>query len=249
MKILMLDDQPAIIKGYALELEKNKYAIEIVSTAEDAKSYILHHKPTVAILDVNLLHPEAVAQKKREQEANGEDVFVEEEGEGFSVAAWVRLHAPATGIVILTSERTGIDDRIRGLDAGADDYVQKGMPPHEFCARIRALVRRLAPNEPDILKMGDLDFDVKACTLSSSAGHSADLTPAEAKLLEILCVKRGKVVSREDIYRFVFDSQMPGRTDRAVDNLVSKVRGKAESKLSAELPVSAIYGMGYKLHA
>jgi len=249
MKILMLDDQPDVIKVYALALEKNKYTIEIVSTAEDAKSYILRHQPTVAILDVNLLHPDAVAKKKLAQEANGEDVFVEEEGEGFSVAAWVKLHAPATGIVMLTSERTEIDDRIRGLDVGADDYIQKGMKPREFCARIRALVRRLAPDEADIFKMGDLEFDVKGSALSSSGGHSADLTPAEAKLLEILCLKRGKIVSREDIYRFVFESPMPGRTDRAVDNLVSKVRGKAESKLGAELPISAIYGMGYKLHA
>lgn len=249
MKILLLDDEPNLIKGYAVALERDGYSVDIVSTAEDAKAYILRHPTTVAVLDVNLLPSAIVTQRKLEQEQNGLSVYVEEEGEGFRVAAWIKAHSPTTGVVMLTSERTDIADRIQGLDIGADDYIQKGMEYAEFCARMRALVRRLTPKEPDIFKLGHLEFDFKARTLFSKDGRSVELTATEAKLVETFCLQRGNTLNRSDLYRWAFGTALPDKSGRAIDNLISKIRGKVEDGLNAELPISAVYGVGYKLTA
>jgi DNA-binding response OmpR family regulator len=250
MNILMLDDQLQTVQGYALALKRNAYTVEVVGNADDAKKYILSHRPAIAILDVNLLDHETIARKKREQEAQGLQPFVDEEGGGFEVAAWIRTHAPTTGIVMLTSERTLIDDQVRGLDVGADVYIEKTTSHYAFCAQIRALMRRLHPRADDILKIGLFEYDAKARVLSFRGGAPVGLTDRESKLLECLCEERGEVVSRERIYRYVFGAAMPGRNDRAVDTLVSKIRSKAESDLGGDkFPVEAIYGAGYKLLA
>jgi len=249
VKILLVDDEPDLIKGYSLALRRDGYNVEVVATADEAKDFILSHSTVIAVLDVNLLPSTVILEKKMEQERSGSPIYVEQEGEGFRIAAWIKVHSPATGIVMLTAERTDVADRIQGLDIGADDYIQKGMSYAEFCSRIRAVIRRIAPKAPNVFMLGSLTFDFKSQALSIGEGDiSVELTAAEAKLLEKLCLQRGDTLSRSELYQWVFGN-IPEKSDRAIDNLVSKIRAKVEVDLGTELPISTIYGAGYKLHA
>src|SRR5690606_20314910 len=164
---------------------------------------------------------------------------------GYQVCAHVRRTDPAVPIVMLTA-RSQEADKIRGLDAGADDYVTKPFSVGELVARIRALFRRLnRPSELQTFQVGKATVNVAAHTLEKD-GDSEKLSFYEVELLKLLYERLGQPVKREEILERIWGVEA-NPTNRSIDNLVVKLRKKPESKPTQPEHILAVYGYGYKL--
>jgi two-component system response regulator QseB len=155
---------------------------------------------------------------------------------------WLRARpAPRPPILVLTA-RDGLEDRIRGLDAGADDYLSKPFAMSELAARLRALLRRPGGRQDALLTLGNLSFD-PASQRVAAAGMALDLTRRETALLELLLRRAGQVVRRDVIENslYTFDEAV---TPNAVEATVSRLRRKLE-EAEAGLELHTIRGVGY----
>ncbi len=149
-------------------------------------------------------------------------------------------------IVMLTA-RTTEDDRVQGLELGADDYVPKPFSPRELVARIRAVLRR--SEHPELggreqLLFAGLSIDLSACRVEV-AGKEVTLTPAEFKLLTALARAPGRVFSREALAARAFGDDFGG-LDRTVDAHIMNLRRKIEPDRSAPTYVETVFGQGYR---
>jgi two-component system OmpR family response regulator len=144
----------------------------------------------------------------------------------------------------MLTARDGVTDRIRGLDAGADDYLVKPFDYGELIARLRALVRRGAPERPSVVSVGDLELDPAAHTVSR-AGRQVELTAREFALLEYLARRPGQVVTRSELIDHVWDQNYMGSTN-IVDVYVGYLRRKLEQPFGRAL-IRTVRGAGYVL--
>jgi two-component system response regulator TctD len=153
----------------------------------------------------------------------------------------VRAQGSRTPVLMLTA-RDAIEDRVQGLESGADDYLVKPFALRELVARVRALVRRSESRSGDMLSLGGLRLDSDAACAWID-GTATPLSPRELALLQYLLLKAGKVVSREQIVAMV-----PGwaatTSDNALDILVSRLRSKIEP---AAVRIRTVRGLGYLL--
>jgi two-component system OmpR family response regulator len=163
--------------------------------------------------------------------------------DGVEVCRALREDGHWTPVLMLTG-RDGVGDRIRGLDAGADDYLVKPFDYGELIARLRALVRRGAPERPALLAVGDLEVDPAAHTVTR-AGQLVELTSREFALLEFLVRRAGEVVSRTELLEHVWDQHFIGSTN-IVDVYVSYLRRKLEDPFGRPL-IRTVRGVGYVL--
>lgn len=163
---------------------------------------------------------------------------------GFEVLK--RLRQRSDVAVIMLTARDGDLDRIVGLQTGADDYVPKPVNPQELIARIRAVLRRTAPN--DATRAGDLTVgEIRLSPTSRNAWYEErklDLTTAEFNLLEHLLRKAGQIVARVELSAVAF-GRHSGSTDRNVDTLVSKVRRKLGPVNDPEGHIKTVRNVGY----
>jgi two-component system OmpR family response regulator len=148
--------------------------------------------------------------------------------------------------VLMLTARDGVRDRIRGLDAGADDYLVKPFDFGELVARIRALLRRGAPERPAILVAGELELDPAARRVRQ-AGRQVELTAREFAVLEYLMRRAGEVVSRADLLEHVWDQHYEGSTN-VVDVYVGYLRRKLGEPPDPQL-LRTVRGAGYVLQA
>lgn len=166
--------------------------------------------------------------------------------DGLGIVKTIRAAAIKTPVLFLTT-LTGIDDRVEGLEAGADDYLAKPFAFAELLARINALARRppIAQIET-VLRVADLELDLLKRNVSR-AGRRIELQPQEFKLLEYLMRHAGRVVTRtmllENVWEFHFDPQT-----NVVETHISRLRGKVDRGFKAEL-IHTIRGAGYSIHA
>jgi len=150
--------------------------------------------------------------------------------------------------VIMLTARTTEDDKLRGLNLGADDYVTKPFSPRELAARVRAVIRRL-PEET--LQRGPVEIKRGAITLNflnreaSVSGKTLQLTPSEFKLLGVLAREPGRVFSRQQLIEMVFGYDFEG-FDRTVDVHILNLRRKVEPDPDHPRYIKTIYGAGYK---
>jgi DNA-binding response OmpR family regulator len=152
------------------------------------------------------------------------------------------LNAP---VLILTS-RDSIEDRVLGLDAGADDYLVKPFAFAELLARIRALIRRNLPATPSTLRLGDLTLELDART-ATRGGRKLDLTAREFDLLEYLLLNRGSVVSREMLAREVWKQVMRYTPlDNVIDVQITRLRRKLDGDFQRKL-LHTVRGVGFVL--
>ena len=166
--------------------------------------------------------------------------------DGLSIVKMLRATGNHTPAIFLTT-MGGIDDRVEGLDAGADDYLVKPFAFAELLARLGALLRRPPVSDVrTILRVGDLEMDLLKHSVSR-AGRALDLQPQEFRMLEYLMRSEGRVVTRtmllENVWDFHFDPQTS-----VVETHISRLRGKIDKGFPAEL-LKTLRGVGYCLRA
>lgn len=219
MRALIIEDDRAIADFIARGMREAGFAVDIALDGEAGLDAALTGEPDVAIVDVML--------PKRD---------------GLSVIDELRRQGRATPVLILSARRS-VDDRVRGLQAGGDDYLTKPFAFAELLARVQALVRRATRTpEATTLTVGDLSMDLLARRVTR-AGVPIDLRPREFALLEYLMRNAGKVVSKTMILSHVWEYNFDPQTN-IVDVLVSRLRDKIDRPFETRL-LQTVRGVGY----
>jgi two-component system response regulator CpxR len=170
---------------------------------------------------------------------------------GHEVLAWLRAH-PAPSVrslpVLMLTARGGEDDKVRGLEAGADDYLAKPFGAKELVARLHALLRRVARSgegdgSGDALVLDDLVVDRNSMTLSLNDAR-IEITPSELRLLELFSEMPGRVVDRETLYMRILNHPPFGQ-DRSLDMMISRLRKKLGTRRDGGERIRAARGEGY----
>jgi two-component system OmpR family response regulator len=218
MRVLLVEDEVKMARAVRRGLEREGYAVDGVGDGETALRHATEEEYDAIVLDVML---------------PGRD--------GFAVCRELRANGRWAPILMLTA-RDGVEDRIRGLDAGADDYLVKPFSFGELLARLRALVRRGATERPTALQVGDVVLD--PATHSVTRGEERiDLSTREFALLEFLMRHGGEVVSRARILEHVWDVNFEGFSN-VVDVYVGYLRRKLGSAASDGF-IRTVRGVGY----
>jgi two-component system, OmpR family, response regulator len=218
MRVLLVEDDERLAGSVARGLRGEGYAVDVAGRGDDAVVQARVHDYDVVILDVML---------------PGLD--------GVSVCRTLREAGRWSPVLMLTA-RDGVADRIRGLDAGADDYLVKPFDFGELVARVRALLRRGAPERPAVVVAGDLAVDPASRSVTR-AGRRVELSAREFAVLELLVRRAGQVVSRTDLLEHVWDRNYQGSTN-IVDVYVGYLRRKLENPFGRPL-IHTVRGAGY----
>ncbi len=222
-RILLIEDEPHILLGLRDALEFEGFSVLTAQKGHDGVQLARSDKPDCVILDIML------------PDINGYRVCED-------IRRW-DAHVP----IIMLTARSQETDKIRGLDAGADDYVTKPFSVNELVARIRAIFRRAArtPGAPETFTLGDAAINLSAQTVTR--GKSVEpLSFYEVELLRLLHSKVGVPVSRDEILAKVWGLEA-APTNRTVDNFVVKLRKKIEPLPDKPSHILTVYGTGYKL--
>jgi DNA-binding response OmpR family regulator len=180
MRLLLVEDDPRIARFVARGLQEQSYAVDVVANGNDALYQVEINDYDLVILDVMI---------------PGKD--------GFATCRSIRNLGKRMPVLMLTA-RDAVDDRITGLDSGADDYLTKPFEFGELLARLRALLRRPRELRPSRIKVGDLELDTAAQT-AKRGNRSISLTAKEYALLEFLARNANRVIGRSEIAEHVWD--------------------------------------------
>jgi len=222
MRILVAEDHPTLAQSIADGLRDDGYAVDLTMDGDEALHFATTNAYGCIVLDVML---------------PGKD--------GYTILKSLRQHGSATPVIFLTA-RDAVEDRVRGLDMGADDYVVKPFAWAELLARVRAAVRRPQGNKSATLNIADLEIDTSAKVVRR-AGQPVELSAREYSLLEYLAHREGQVVSRADIWE-----QLYGHDDPTTSNVVDVYIGYLRQKIDRDHAVKLIHtrrGLGYILTA
>ena len=222
MRILLVEDEPAAAQMLAKGLREQGYAVDVAIDGEDG-SY------KAAISNYNLFILDVLLPLK----------------DGLRICQEIRSAGSSTPILMLTARDT-VEDRITGLDCGADDYLTKPYEYRELLARVRALLRRGPKPYYDLIEVADLRIDMKARNVSRD-GRAIELTAKEYAILECLARKRGELVTREEISEQAWDENFD-----PFSNLIEVYMLRLRRKIDAGHEVKLIRtrrGEGYVLAA
>jgi two-component system OmpR family response regulator len=218
MRLLIAEDDEKLSRALARGLRGEGYAVDLAATGEDALLQARVYDYDALILDLMLPPPD-----------------------GMAVCRTLRDEGHWAPVLMLTA-RDGVGDRIRGLDSGADDYLVKPFDFGELVARLRALLRRGAPERPAVIAVSDLEVDPAARTVTRE-GRLVSLTAREFAVLEFLARQSGKVVTRAELLDHVWDHNYEGSTN-VVDVYVGYLRRKLEDPFGRPL-IRTVRGAGY----
>ena len=216
----MIEDEIKMARAIRRGLEQEGYVVDVAADGEAGLEAALEPGVDAVILDLML---------------PGKD--------GFAVTNALRFQGRWLPVLMLTA-RDGVGDRVRGLDAGADDYLVKPFAFDELLARLRALLRRDPMVRPPVLTVGDVVLDPAAHTVTR-AGRPVSLSTKEFALLEFLMRWPGTVMSRDRILLHVWDYDYTGRSN-VVDVYVGYLRRKLEGP-SGDPLIRTVRGIGYVL--
>jgi two-component system OmpR family response regulator len=223
MRALIVEDDATIAEFVARGLREAGFAVDVAADGEEGLEHARQQVYDVAIIDLML--------PKRD---------------GLSVIDEMRRHGIVTPVLILSARRT-VDDRVKGLQAGGDDYLTKPFAFAELLARVQALVRRATRTpEPTTLTVDDLVLDLLSRRVTRS-GKPIDLRPREFALLEYLMRNAGRVVSKTMILSHVWEYNFDPQTN-IVDVLVSRLREKIDRPFEKKL-LHTVRGVGYVLRS
>jgi DNA-binding response OmpR family regulator len=220
MRLLLVEDDSRIARFVAKGLREQAYAVDVVATGEEALYQAEINNYDLIILDVMI---------------PGRD--------GFAVCRELRKTGQRVPILMLTA-RDAVEDRITGLDQGADDYLTKPFEFRELLARLRALLRRSGELRPARIVVGDLVLDAAGQTVSR-AGQSIPLTAKEYALIEFLARNAGRVVGRAEIAEHVWDESFD-----AFSNLIEVYINRLRRKIDEGAAIPLLHtrrGAGYVL--
>ncbi len=222
MRILLVEDEKRMAEALCCLLRLENYEVDHYANGVDGLNAILSNIYDIVILDVML--PEM---------------------NGFEIAKRVRSKGIITPILMLTA-KAELDDKVTGLDSGADDYLTKPFMTKELLARLRALGRRTLGITDGILSFGDITLDTSTLTLSCNAnGQSVRLSEKEYRILEYLIANSGQILTREQLAVKIW-----GFDNDAEYNNVEVYMSFTRKKLSfvqAKTEIKAVRGIGYEL--
>jgi two-component system OmpR family response regulator len=222
MRVLVVEDEVKIARAIRRGLEHEGYATDVVSTGEEAILRATEHDYDAVVLDVMIPAPD-----------------------GFAVCRQMRARNRWAPVLMLTA-RDSVEDRIRGLDAGADDYLVKPFSFGELLARLRALLRRAPAERPATLRVGDVALDPSGHVVTR-AGQPVELSAREFALLEFLMRHPGQVLTRTAMLEHVWDYRYDGDSN-VVDVYIGYLRRKLEEPFGVPL-IRTVRGVGYILDA
>ncbi len=221
--ILVVEDDPAILRGLTDNLKFESYEVLSASDGECGYRLIREKNPDLIILDLML--PKL---------------------SGYELCRTVRGEGVTTPILMLTA-RGEEADRVLGLDLGADDYVTKPFSVRELLARIRAILRRTQPPKafPDELRFDDVVVDFRRYE-ARKADKTLEMTRKEFGILRLLAGRPGEVLTRDELLNEVWGYENYPST-RTVDNHIASLRAKLEHNPSQPRNLLTVHGVGYKL--
>ncbi|MGH3357678.1 MAG: response regulator transcription factor [Nocardioidaceae bacterium] len=223
LRVLVVEDDESVRDVVRRYLERDGYAVLLAADGKDGLRSAQQHRPDLVILDVML---------------PGLD--------GFAVCKALRGHSPTYLPIIMLTALDGVDDRITGLELGADDYVAKPFSPKELVLRVRSVLRRIpqdddAPGGP--LDDGDLRLD-RAARTATRNGSPLHLTVREFDLLAFLMANPGQVFSRADLLDRVWGWSFGDHSTVTVH--VKRLRHKVERDPATPERIATVYGVGYR---
>ncbi len=220
MRILIAEDEPKVAEHIRKGLVEAGYAVDLACDGPEALWFAENHVYDAMVLDVMM---------------PGQD--------GITIVRQLRRKRSQTPVIFL-SARHELEDRVRGLDAGADDYLAKPFSMIELLARLRALLRRQRPGQADRIRVADLELDLLART-AFRGGKEIDLTNREFALLELLMSSSPKPVSKTAITEHVWDHHFDSGTN-VINVYVNYLRGKIDQPGMMPL-IQTIRGVGYAI--
>ena len=220
MRVLVVEDEPKMASLVRRGLEEEGIAVDVAGRGEDAVWMAGSTEYDVLVLDVML---------------PGID--------GFEICRRLRADEVWTPVLMLTA-RDAVEDRVAGLDGGADDYLVKPFAFDELLARLRALARRGSAERPAVLEVGDLRLD-PATRQASRGGVEIALSQKEYALLETLMRRPGRVLSRLQLLEHAWDNEYENRSN-VVDVYIRYLREKVDRPFGADT-IETVRGVGYRL--
>lgn len=225
-RILIVDDEPSVCELCSLYLEKEQFETKSVHHGNAVAAAVEEFRPDLIVLDIML---------------PGKD--------GWQICREVRQESRLP--IIMLTARDEHDDRIRGLELGADDYLAKPFNPRELVARVRAVLRRAqqdplnSRDEAHLLRHGDLKLNLE--THQAFLGeHELSLTPKEFDLLQCLLRRPGKTFTRTELLDHIWGYDYFG-DERTVDVHVKRLRKKLEAVSGERRYIVTVWGVGYRL--
>lgn len=222
MRILLVEDEPSAARILAKGLREESYAVDVAADGERALELTFVNDYDLVILDVML-------PRKG----------------GFEVCRELRAAGSAVPVLMLTA-RDAVEDRVEGLDSGADDYLPKPFDFEELLARVRALLRRRPALYPEVINVADLSIDTRA-RRARRGGRDVELTAKEYALLEYLARRAGEVVGRADIAEHVWDETYDPFS-KVIEVFIQRLRRKVDEGHDPKL-IRTRRGEGYMLTA
>ncbi|CAB3694509.1 heavy metal response regulator transcription factor [Paraburkholderia nemoris] len=219
MRILVIEDELKTAAYLKKGLEESGYAVDVANDGPQGLLLAQEEEYDVIVLDVML---------------PGMD--------GWTIVKTLR--STRTTPVLFLTARDDVDDRVRGLELGADDYLVKPFAFVELLARVRTLARRGPPRESELIKVGDLEMDVNRRRVKRG-GVRIDLTPREFSLLQLLARRQGEVLSRTQIASYVWDMNFDSDTN-VVEVAIRRLRTKIDDNFPVKL-IHTVRGVGYVL--
>jgi two-component system copper resistance phosphate regulon response regulator CusR len=220
VKILIVEDENKTAAYLRKGLTEHGFTVDLAATGRDGLALALTGSYDLIVLDVML-----------------------PERDGWSVLSALRQSQVQTPVLFLTA-RDAVEDRVKGLELGADDYLIKPFAFSELLARIRTVLRRGPARQPDSVQVGDLDIDLTRHR-ATRGGQRLDLTPKEFALLSLLARRTGEVLTRTLIAEQVWDVTSGGDSN-VVDVHVRRLRTKVDVPFERKL-IHTVRGVGYVL--
>ena len=222
-RILVVDDDKEVVRLMQAYLEQAGYEVFVAYDGETAVHNLRREKPDLLLLDLML-----------------------PDRDGWDITRLVRSDPTLANIpIIMLTARVDTNDKIVGLEIGADDYITKPYDPREVVARVRARLRGQTAGASEVIQVGHLRLDTARMELGVD-GQPVELTRTEFNLLRVLMEKSGYVFTRSELISRGLGSDFEG-TDRTLDSHIRNLRKKIEPDPKAPTYIRTVYGVGYRM--